>query len=146
MTFSIESRHNTFMKRIYFLLLALSVFTVSFAQPRDLTAQINEKISLDVGDTVKVVELRIKLVSVNDDGCGTKRECYWSQFRDATFHVWQGDKDLGEITVSRGSREDSIMSVQVGEWYLVLDTVDGYEAEMPSAIFKVTDTALSYTF
>ena len=133
------------MKRIYFFLLALSVFTFSFAESTEIQGNLGETIVLNVGDTAVISELRIMLVSVNDDGCGTKRECYWSQFRDATFQVWQGGKDLGEITVSRGSRKDSIMSARVGEWYLVLDTVDGYEVETPSATFKVIDTALSYT-
>jgi hypothetical protein len=132
------------MKRILFLLLTVISFGV--AEPQEIQGQLNETIVLKVGDTAIIEEFRITLVSVEDDGCGTKRECYWSQFRDAAFHVWQGDKDLGETTLSRGSREDSIMSVQIGEWYLVLDTVDGYEVETPSATFKVTDTALSYTY
>lgn len=133
------------MKRVSFLLSVLSVVTFSFAQPGEVQGKLNETLVLNVAETAVIAGLRITLVSVNDDGCGTKRECYWSQFRDATFHVWQGDKDLGELTLSRGSREDSIMSAQVSEWYLVLDTVDGYEVETPSATFKVTDTALSYT-
>jgi hypothetical protein len=128
------------MKRIYFLLSVLSVFTFGFAEPREIPGQLDETLLLHVEDTAVVSELRITLVSVNDDGCGTKRECYWSQFRDATVQVWWGHIDLGEMTLSLGSREDSQKFVRVGDWYVVLDNVDGYETKTPTASLKVTKT------
>jgi hypothetical protein len=128
------------MKRIYFLVLVLSVFTFGFAEPRVIQGKLDETLLLSVGDTAVVSELRITLVSVNDDGCGTKRECYWSQYSDATFQIWWGQFDLGETTLSLASREDSQKSVRVGDWYVVLNNVDGYETETPTASLKVTKT------
>jgi hypothetical protein len=83
-------------------------------------------------------------VGVNDEGCGRARECYTVQFRDATFQVWQGEQDLGEMTLSKASREDSTLFVQLGDYYLVLKDALGYETEIDTAEFYVTKTLEPY--
>jgi hypothetical protein len=93
-----------------------------------------------VGETVVIFELRISLASVNDDGCGRVIECYWIAYRDATFQVWQSEQDLGEMTLSRASREDSQRFVKVGEYYIVLKDALGYETDIDKAEFYVTKT------
>jgi hypothetical protein len=93
-----------------------------------------------VGETVVISEFRITLVSVNDDGCGRVIECYWIAYRDATFQVWQGEQDLGEVTLSRASREDSRRFVKMGEYYLILTDAFGYETEIDTAEFYITKT------
>lgn len=128
------------MKRFSILLAMSAIACFVFAEPREIRAQPDEKILLSIEDTALVAGFRIKLMNVHDDGCGTKRECYWSQYCDATFHIWQNNKDLGEITLSRASREDSRMSARMGEWYMLLYGVDGYEVETPTATFKITKT------
>lgn len=130
------------MRRIYLLLAILSTFAL--AASKEIQGQLDEAILLEVGDAAVVSDLRITLVSVNDDGCGRARECYWIAYRDATFQVWQGEQDLGEMTLSRASREDSKQFVQVGEYYLVLKNALGYETEVDTAEFYVTKTLEPY--
>jgi hypothetical protein len=132
------------MKQIHFLFLAM-LLTVVLAEPKEIQGQLDEAILLNVADTAVVSDLRITLVSVNDDGCGRARECYTIQFRDATFQVWQGELDLGEITLSLASREDSKQFVEVGNYYIVLENALGYETNIDTAEFFVTKTLERYT-
>jgi hypothetical protein len=129
------------MKRIYLLVLVI-LFTFVIAE--EIQGQLDEAILLEVSGTAVVSELRITLVNVNDDGCGRARECYTVQFRDATFQVWQGEEDLGEITLSTASRKDSKQFIEVGEYYIVLEDVLGYETEIDTAEFFVTKTLEPY--
>ncbi len=131
-----------FMKRINILLLLLSTFV--FAEPKEILGQLEQSVLLNVGDTATVSDFRITLVSINDDGCGRARECYWIAYRDATFQIWQGDKDLGEITLSKASREDSQAVIQLGDYYLVLEDALGYETDVDTAEFVVTKTPELY--
>ncbi len=143
-TSGVESEYSDFMKRIFSLLILLTVSTFGLAEPREIQGQLDEIILLNVGDTAVVSELRITLVSVNDDGCGRARECVWIQFRDATFQVQQGQRDLGEIALSIASREDSKQFVQVGEYYIILEGALGYETDVDTAEFYVTKTLELY--
>ncbi len=127
------------MKRLL-ALLALMFSLITLAESKEVQGQPEEKLLLTVGDTAIIAGFRITLESVNDDGCGRARECYWIQFRDATFHIWQRDKDWGEITLSRASREDSKPFVQLGDYYLVLEDALGYETDLDTAEFIVTKT------
>ncbi|MGL4610096.1 MAG: hypothetical protein ACRCYY_10470 [Trueperaceae bacterium] len=131
------------MKRLYFLLLAI-LSTFVLAESKEIQAQLDEAITLNVGDTATISELRVTLVSVNDDGCGRARECYWIAYRDATFQVWQGEEDLGEIALSTASREDSKRFVRVGEYYIILKDAIGYETDIDTAEFYVTKTLELY--
>jgi hypothetical protein len=133
----------TSMKRIYLLLLGAFIVTSVLAQ-QEIQGQLDEAILLDVGDTAVVSAFRVTLISVKDDGCGTVRECYWSQYRDATFQVWQGSLDLGEITLSLGSREDSRRFLETDDGFIVLKNVRGYETEISMAEFYVTKTLERY--
>lgn len=58
--------------------------------------------------------------------------------------IWQGEQDLGEMTLSRASREDSTPFVQLGEYYLVLKDALGYETDVDTAEFYVTKTLEPY--
>jgi hypothetical protein len=131
------------MKQIYFLFLAM-LLTLVLAEPKEIQGKLDEAILLEVSGTAVVSELRITLVNVNDDGCGRARECYTVQFRDATFQVWKGQEDLGEITLSTASREDSKPFVQLGEYYIVLKDALGYETEIDTAEFYITKTLEPY--
>jgi hypothetical protein len=129
----------------YFSILVLALLSiVVLAESKEIQGKLDEAILLEVSGTAVVSELRITLVNVNDDGCGRARECYWIQFRDATFQVWQGQEDLGEITLSTASREDSQHFVQLGEYYIVLKDALGYETEIDTAEFYVTKTLEPY--
>jgi hypothetical protein len=138
------------MKQRFFLVTLLATMTFGLPQPRDLTAQLDEKILLNVGDTVSVADFYINLMGVNDDGCGRARECYWIQFRDATFQIWTDGFDFENITLSLASREDSKRFVKlgevvkIGEYYIILEETFGYEMEVGSAEFYVTTTLEPY--
>jgi hypothetical protein len=134
------------MKRLSFLVILLAVMTFGVAQPQDLKAHLDEKIVLNVGDTVGVADFDMKLMGVNDDGCGRARECYWIQFRDATFQIWTDGFDFEDITLSLARREDSKRFVKVGEYYLILEEALGYEMEIGSAEFYVTKTLEPYLY
>ena len=125
------------MKPIFLFLLLLSTFV--FAEPKDIEVQLEQPVLLNVGDTATISDFRITLLSVNDDGCGREIECYWIALRDATFQVWQGDEDLGEIILSKASREDSKPFVQLGKYYFVLEDAVGYETDTPTAEFYVSN-------
>jgi hypothetical protein len=131
------------MKRFSILVLAI-LSIVALAESKEIQGQLDETILLEVGDTAVVANLRVTLVNVNDDGCGRARECYWIAYRDATFQVWQGEQDLGEITLSRASREDSKPFVQLGEYYIVLKDALGYETDIATAEFYMTKTLEPY--
>jgi hypothetical protein len=141
MTTNLQGWQTKAMKRIYFLTLVL-LSTCAFAEDKEI--QLGKAITLEVGETATISELHITLASVNDDGCGRARECYWIAYRDATFQVWQDEEDLGEVTLSRASREDSQQFVQVGEYYIVLKDALGYETEIDTAEFYVTKTLEPY--
>jgi hypothetical protein len=131
------------MKQIYLLLLGMLIFTFGFAQ-QEIQGQLDEATLLIVGDTAIVSEFRITLISVKDDGCGIVRECYWSQYRDATFQVWQGQLEMGEMTLSLASREDSRRFLETDDGFIVLKNVRGYEIEISTAEFYVTKTLGRY--
>ena len=124
------------MNIVHIFLLALS--TLVFAQPREMQRKLEESISLVIGDNAVIENLSIELLHINDDGCGRDIECYWIAYRDATFQVWQGDKNLGEITLSKASREDSIPYIQLGEYYLILEDAIGYATEIDSATIYIS--------
>jgi hypothetical protein len=131
------------MKRIYLLLLGAFVVASVLAQ-QEIQGQLDEAILLNVGNTAVISAFRITLISVKDDGCGTVRECYWSQYRDATFQVWQGQLELGEITLSLASREDSRRFLETEDGFIVLKNVRGYEIETSTAELYVTKTLERY--
>jgi hypothetical protein len=138
------------MKRLFFLVILLAAMTLGQTQSRNLTAQLDEKIVLNVGESIGVADFYINLMGVNDDGCGRARECYWIQFRDATFQIWTDGFDFENITLSLASREDSKRFVKlgevvkIGEYYLILEEALGYEMEIGSAEFYVTTTLEPY--
>lgn len=144
MTAHTQNSQNSLMKQLFFLVLFLAAMNFGFAQPRELTAQLDEKILLNVGDSVGVAEFYITLTSVNDDGCGRARECYWIAYRDATFQILKDHSNFEDITLSLASREDSQRFVKVGEYYLILTEALGYSMEIGSAEFYMTKTLEPY--
>jgi hypothetical protein len=124
------------MNLVYVFLLTLS--TLVLAQPREFQRKLEESISLTIGDKAMIEGIRIELLHINDDGCGRDIECYWIAYRDATFQVWQDDQDLGEITLSKASRDDSIAYIQLGDYYLILEDAIGYATEVDTATFFIS--------
>jgi hypothetical protein len=133
------------MKQLSFLVIFLAAISFGIAQPRDPTAQLDEKIMLNVGDSVSVGDFYITLTSINDDGCGRVIECYWIAYKDAAFQVERGE-DSSEITLSLASREDSKRFVKIGEYYLILTEALGYDMEIGTAEFYVTKTLEPYLY
>jgi hypothetical protein len=137
------------MKQISFFLMLLTALNFGLAQPLTI-AKLDEKITLNVGESIGVADFYMHLMSVNDDGCGRARECYWIQFRDATFQIWEDGFDFEDVTLSLASREDSKRFVKLGEvvkigkYYLILEEALGYEMEVGSAEFYVTKTLEPY--
>jgi hypothetical protein len=125
-------------------LFVLMCCSFLFAQPRDIQSQLDASIALNVGDTAITSGFRITLLHVNDDGCGRVRECYWIAYRDATFEVWQSENNMGEVTLSRASREDSQPWIQIGEFYLILKDALDYETDIQSAEFYITHRLENY--
>jgi hypothetical protein len=132
------------MKPIFFVLLLLTTITFGQTESQNLKAQLDEKIVLNVGESIGVADFYMNLIGVNDDGCGRARECYWIQFRDATFQIWEDGFDFEDITLSLASREDSQRFVKVGEYYIILEEALGYEMEVGSAEFYVSKTLEPY--
>ena len=120
-------------------LLAVMFSIITFAESKEIQGKLEETLLLSAGETAIITDFRITLVSVNDDGCGRARECYWIAYRDATFQVWQGDEDLGQITLSKASREDSRLFARVGGYYLVLKDALGYDTELATATFYLSN-------